>query len=111
MLQDLGQDELMWLDMVLCVRAQQTGREAAWRRLAESAYRDFVQFYPKLAATLAFGSMAAAGRIIANNPAAVDGSAASAALPVTARKRKAPKPSKHPAGKRAKRTSGRRKAA
>ena len=45
MLQDLGQDELMWLDMVLCVRAQQTGREAAWRRFAESAYRDFVPFY------------------------------------------------------------------
>jgi hypothetical protein len=45
MLQDLEQDELMWLDMVLCVRAQQTGREAAWRRFAESAYRDFVPFY------------------------------------------------------------------
>ncbi len=45
MLQDLEQDELMWLDMVLCVRAQQSGRDAAWRRFAESAYRDFVPFY------------------------------------------------------------------
>jgi hypothetical protein len=45
MLEELEQDELMWLDMVLCVRAQQSGREAAWRRFAESAYRDFVPFY------------------------------------------------------------------
>ena len=45
MLQDLEPDELMWLDMVLCVRIQQSGREAAWRRFAESAYRDFVPFY------------------------------------------------------------------
>ena len=45
MLQDLEPDELMWLDMVLCVRVQQSGREAAWRRFAESAYRDFVPFY------------------------------------------------------------------
>jgi hypothetical protein len=83
----------------------------AYRAVWFEAFRDFVQFYPKLAATLAFGSMAAAGRIIANNPAAVDGSAASAALPVTARKIKAHKPSKHPARKTAERTSGRRKAA
>ena len=45
MLKGLEQDELMWLDMVLCVRAQQSGRDAAWRRFAESAYRDFVPFY------------------------------------------------------------------
>jgi hypothetical protein len=45
MLKDLEHDELMWLDMVLCVRAQQSGRDAAWRRFAESAHRDFVPFY------------------------------------------------------------------
>jgi hypothetical protein len=36
----LGPDELSWLEAVLCVRAQQAGREAAWRRFAESAYRE-----------------------------------------------------------------------
>jgi hypothetical protein len=38
----LEPDELSWLDAVLCVRAQQTGREAAWRRFAESAYREIL---------------------------------------------------------------------
>jgi len=44
-LEQLERDELTWLEMVLCVRAQQAGREAAWRRFAESSYRDFVAFY------------------------------------------------------------------
>lgn len=38
----LDRDELSWLDAVLCVRSQQTGREAAWRRFAESAYREML---------------------------------------------------------------------
>ena len=29
---ELDHHELRWLDAVLCVRAQQIGREAAWRR-------------------------------------------------------------------------------
>jgi hypothetical protein len=92
----------------------------AYRAVWFEAFRDFVQFYPKLSATIAFGSMAAAGRIIANSRPAADRSdkgtlvrkvAAPAALPVTTRVSKAHKPSKHPAIKSAKRTSGRRKAA
>lgn len=38
----LEPDELSWLDAVLCVRVQQAGREAAWRRFAESAYREML---------------------------------------------------------------------
>ena len=38
----LDPDELIWLDAVLCVRSQQAGREAAWRRFAESAYREML---------------------------------------------------------------------
>jgi hypothetical protein len=45
MLEQLENHELMWLEMVLCVRAQQTGREGAWRRFAESSHREFVPFY------------------------------------------------------------------
>jgi len=41
----LERHELMWLEMVLCVRAQQLGRDAAWRRFAETSYREFVPFY------------------------------------------------------------------
>ena len=91
-----------------------------YRAVWFEAFRDFVQFYPKLSATIAFSSMAAAGRMIANGRPAIDGSdkgtlarqvTASAALPVTTRVRKAHKPSKHPVRKSAKRVSGRRKAA
>jgi len=42
---DLEQDELTWLEMVLCVRAQQAGRDMAWRRFAESSHRELVAFY------------------------------------------------------------------
>jgi hypothetical protein len=45
LLDELEDHELMWLDMVLCVRAQQVGREGAWRRFAESSHREFVAFY------------------------------------------------------------------
>ena len=45
LLDELEEHELMWLDMVLCVRAQQVGREDAWRRFAESSHREFVAFY------------------------------------------------------------------
>lgn len=45
MLEELEKDELMWLELVLCVRVQQAGREAAWRRFAESSYRELVAFY------------------------------------------------------------------
>ena len=38
----LDQDELSWLDAVLCVRLQQTDREVAWRRFAEAAYRELL---------------------------------------------------------------------
>lgn len=38
----LDLDELGWLDAVLCVRSQQVGRETAWRRFAESAYRELL---------------------------------------------------------------------
>ena len=41
----LDPHELIWLETVLCVRAQQAGRDAAWRRFAESSYREFVAFY------------------------------------------------------------------
>jgi hypothetical protein len=44
----LEPDELGWLDAVLCVRAQQAGREAAWRRFAESAYREMLPGGPTL---------------------------------------------------------------
>jgi len=39
----LDPDALSWLDIVLCVRSQQAGREAAWRRFAASAYRELVE--------------------------------------------------------------------
>ena len=45
LLADLEQDELTWLEMVLCVRAQQAGRDMAWRRFAESSHRELVAFY------------------------------------------------------------------
>jgi hypothetical protein len=38
----LDPDALSWLDTVLCVRLQQAGREAAWRRFAASAYRELL---------------------------------------------------------------------
>jgi len=38
----LDPDALSWLDVVLCVRLQQVGREAAWRRFAASAYRELL---------------------------------------------------------------------
>jgi len=38
----LDADVLSWLDVVLCVRLQQAGREAAWRRFAASAYRELL---------------------------------------------------------------------
>ena len=44
----LEPDELGWLDAVLCVRSQQAGREAAWRRFAESAYREMLPGGPTL---------------------------------------------------------------
>ena len=44
----LDPDELSWLDAVLCVRSQQAGREAAWRRFAESAYREMLPGGPTL---------------------------------------------------------------
>jgi hypothetical protein len=44
-LDGLERHELMWLEMVLCVRVQQLGRDAAWRRFAETSYREFVPFY------------------------------------------------------------------
>jgi hypothetical protein len=92
----------------------------AYRAVWFDAFRDFVQFYPKLTASIAFGSMAAAGRIIANSRPAIDGSDkgtlvrkvdAPAARPITTGVSKARKPSKHLARKSAKRASGRRKAA
>ena len=45
----LEPDELGWLDAVLCVRSQQAGREAAWRRFAESAYREMLPGGPTFA--------------------------------------------------------------
>ena len=45
LLAELEIDELLWLEMVLCVRAQQAGRESAWRRFAQSSYREVVAFY------------------------------------------------------------------
>jgi hypothetical protein len=92
----------------------------AYRAVWFEAFRDFVQFYPKLSASIAFGSMAAAGRIMANSRPAREGAdkgalvrkaAVPAALPITTRVRKAHKSVKHPARKAAKRMSGRRKAA
>jgi hypothetical protein len=44
-LEGLERHELMWLEMVLCVRVQQLGRDSAWRRFAESSYRELVPFY------------------------------------------------------------------
>jgi hypothetical protein len=45
LMEALEPDELLWLEMVLCVRVQQAGREAAWRRFAQSSYREVVAFY------------------------------------------------------------------
>ena len=102
--------------MTTCKAAIMTTYRAVWFE----AFRDFVQFYPKLSASIAFGSMAAAGRIMANSRPAIEGSdkgtlvakaTVPAALPVTTRGSKAHKSAKHPARKSAKRTSRRRKAA
>ena len=49
MLQDLEPDELMWLDMVLCVRVQQSGR--AGRRGADCGIC-LSRFRPVLSMTL-----------------------------------------------------------
>jgi hypothetical protein len=38
----MERDQLDWLDAVLCVRTQQAGRDGAWRRFAESAYREIL---------------------------------------------------------------------
>ena len=45
LLRELNPYELAWLDTVLCVREQQSGRDWAWRRFAESSYRELSAFY------------------------------------------------------------------
>lgn len=38
----LDVNALSWLETVLCARSQQSGRDAAWRRFAESSYRELL---------------------------------------------------------------------
>jgi hypothetical protein len=38
----LDQNALSWLETVLCARSQQSGRHAAWRRFAQSSYRELL---------------------------------------------------------------------
>ena len=45
LLRELNSHELAWLDTVLCVRQQQSGRDWAWRRFAESSYRELSAFF------------------------------------------------------------------
>ena len=81
------------------------------------AFRNFMQFYPKLSVAMAFGTMSAVSRMFPNSPSTIDKFAkatpvrhsATGALPATTRS-EARKTSKPAAGKSAKRTSGRRKA-
>lgn len=37
-----GEQDRSWLEAVLCVRAQQMGRDKAWRRFAQDAYREML---------------------------------------------------------------------
>ena len=38
----LSEQEHIWLEAVLCVRVQQSGSERAWRKFAHNAYRELV---------------------------------------------------------------------
>ena len=93
-----------------------TANRAGWFE----AFQNFVQFYPKLSATIAFSTMAAAGRMIpTSRPTTIDSViekpvrqvTTSARIPATKRVTNARKKSKLAPRKMAKRMSSRRKAA
>jgi len=78
-------------------------------------FKSFVEFYPKLGATIAFGAMAAAARMIPTSGAAI-GDAPQAKLPELVSPANIPSPRKSSTAhkkprKTSKRATGRRKAA
>ena len=77
------------------------------------AFQSFVQFYPRLSATIAFGAMAAAGRMIPSTNRRSNENARQLVISAAVAKPRstARKPVKRVARKPSKRTTSRRKAA